>query len=78
MSQLSEYEQKSLSKLGQSIELGNWSNDALVQLIELTGDYLNLQTISDYAKSQNLSYNGVKKTRNIVKIKNVKFVIDNY
>jgi hypothetical protein len=38
---------------------------------------LNLKTISDYAKENNLSYNGVKKCRENVEIFNVKFVIDN-
>ncbi len=56
---------------------GELSNETLVQIIELAGSFLNLQTIPEYAKSNNLSYNGVKKTREIVKIFNVKFVIDN-
>lgn len=77
MNKLSEYELLSLKKLGQSIQSGKWSNDGLVQLIELSGEFLNLQTIPDYAKSRNLSYNGVKKTRIIKEIKGVKFVIDN-
>jgi hypothetical protein len=49
----------------------------LVQFIEVAGSFLNLQTIPDYAKKHNLSYNGVKKHREIVTIFNVKFVIDN-
>lgn len=77
MNKLSEYESLSISKLGKSIVEGKWTNDGLVQLIELAGDYLNLQTIPDYAKARKLSYNGVKKTRVIRKIKGVKFVIDN-
>jgi hypothetical protein len=52
-------------------------NDSLVQLIELCGKYLNLQTIPDYAKEYNMSYNGVKKHRKIVVIFNTKYVIDN-
>ncbi len=53
------------------------SNDDLVQVIELCGMLLNIQTIPDYAKENNMSYNGVKKNRQITKIFNVKFVIDN-
>lgn len=56
---------------------GDFTNDDLVQFIESAGKYLNLQTIPDYAKDNNLSYNGVKKYRKIVEIFNVKFVIDN-
>ena len=77
MTELSQYEILALHKLGESIQQGKWSNEGLVQLIELAGDYLNLATIPDYAKSNNLSYNGVKKTRVIRKIFNTKFVIDN-
>lgn len=77
MTKLSQYETLALQKLGESIHHGRWSNDGLVQLIELTGDYLNLKTIPDYAKSTRLSYNGVKKTRTIKTLFNTKFVIDN-
>ena len=78
MGKLSDYEQKSLEKLGESLHKGNWSNEGLVQLIELCGMYLNLETIPSYAKKNKLSYNGVKKFRKIWNFCGVKFVIDNY
>lgn len=53
------------------------NNDSLVQVIELCGSLLNLKTIPNYAKENNLSYNGVKNNRNIIKLFNVKLVIDN-
>lgn len=56
---------------------GELSNNDLVQLIEVAGSFLNLQTISNYAKAKNLSYNGVKNHREIIEIFNVKFVVDN-
>lgn len=56
---------------------GKINNAEMVQLIELCGLYLNLQTISEYAKEHKMSYNGVKNHRKIVKIFNVKFVVDN-
>lgn len=56
---------------------GNISNEEMVQLIELLGSYLNIASIPDYAKQNNLSYNGVKKTRNIITLFNQKFVVDN-
>ena len=52
-------------------------NSELVQIIELCADFLNLETISNYAKNNGMSYNGVKKCRNIIIIKGIKFVIDN-
>lgn len=63
--------------LSERIKNNELSNDDLVQLIEHIGSYLNLATIPDYAKQNNLSYNGVKKFRTIKTIFNTKFVIDN-
>jgi uncharacterized protein involved in outer membrane biogenesis len=56
---------------------GQLSNNDLVHFIEQVGRYLNLETIPDCAKRLNITYNGVKKTKQIVEIFNVKFVIDN-
>jgi hypothetical protein len=56
---------------------GELSNNDLVQLIEVAGAFLNLKTISEYAKDNNLTYNGVKNHRKVVEIFNTKFVIDN-
>ena len=61
----------------QKFQDGELDNNTLVQLIEQAGNYLNLMTIPDYASANNMSYNGVKKTRKIVELFNVKFVIDN-
>lgn len=70
---------KILHRFSELIEKENaLTNSDLIQIIEHIGAYLNLQTISDYAKSNNISYNGTKKFRKTVKIFNVKFVIDNY
>lgn len=74
---LSEYELKSIEKLEKSIMNGNFSNNGLVQLIELIGTYLNIDTIPNYCKKNNISYNGAKKNRNTRIIFGVKFVIDN-
>lgn len=75
--QLSEFETNKLNELGQSIQNEEWTNDGIVQLIELAGSFLNLKTITDYAKENNLSYNGVKNHRETKQIFGVKFVIDN-
>jgi hypothetical protein len=53
------------------------NNDSLVQIIELSGMLLNLKSISNYAKDNDLSYNGVKHHRNIVELFGNKFVLDN-
>jgi len=56
---------------------GNLNNDSLVQIIELCAALLNLRTIADYARENDLSYNGVKKCRHTRTIAGVKYVIDN-
>lgn len=74
---MTEKEQITLQKFERYVYENEISNDFLVQLIEHAGSYLNLQTISDYAKANGLSYNGVKNCREIREIFNVKFVIEN-
>lgn len=74
---MSEYEQKSLDKLGQTIQDSKWSNEGLVKLIELAGSYLNLETIPQYASRTGMSYPGVKNHRKTITVFNQKFVIDN-
>jgi hypothetical protein len=77
MNKTTENTNKLLELISNKFQNEELNNDSLVQIIELAGNYLNLQTISDYAKTNHKSYNGVKKCRNVVKIFNVKFVIDN-
>lgn len=60
-----------------SIVSGELNNNDLVQIIELCGSYLNLRTISHYAKTEGLSYNGVKNFRSSVVLFGKKFIIDN-
>lgn len=68
---------KILKNIYLGVENNLLSNDDLIRIIEQSGAFLNLQTISDYAKENKMSYNGVKKFRKTVKIFNVKYVIDN-
>ncbi|MFH2029666.1 MAG: hypothetical protein ABIJ40_03450 [Bacteroidota bacterium] len=75
---MTEYERNILDRISQLVMKGKLSNEFLVQNIELAGSFLNLQTISDYAKANNLSYNGVKNHREVRNLFNVKFVVDNY
>lgn len=80
MNKLTEYELLAIKKLGESIHQGKWSNEALVELIKLAGEYLNLKTIPDYCKETGLTYPGAIKPvkgRKVESIFNVKFIIDN-
>jgi hypothetical protein len=51
--------------------------EKLLECLVEIGGVLNLKTIPDYSKENKISYNGVKKFREVRKIFNVKFVIDN-
>lgn len=75
--QLSEYEKLSINKLGQSIHAGKWSNEGMVQCIELLLDYLNPVTIQQYADNVGKTYNGIKKTKPATKILDQKYILDN-
>jgi hypothetical protein len=69
--------EKLISFLDSKMYDKSFNNSDLVQFIESVGKYLGLQTLPDYAKENNMSYNGVKKFREVREIFNVKFVIDN-
>lgn len=69
--------QKLIDFVSLKFESGELDNDSLVELFKHTGRYLNLMTISDYAKAKGMSYEGVKKCRKTEIIFGVKFVIDN-
>lgn len=69
--------QKLLSFLDEKMYDGSFTNEDLVRFIESVGKYLGLQTLPDYGKENNMSYNGVKKFREVKEILGVKFVIDN-
>lgn len=63
--------------IDQKFKSGELDNRSLVKIIEQCGDYLNLKTPSAYRKAHGLSYNGVRKCRNVQKIFGVRFVVDN-
>jgi hypothetical protein len=63
--------------ISKKFEVGELDNDSLIQIIKECGWYLNLMTISDYARLNKMSYNGVKNHRKLVSLFDVTFVIDN-
>ena len=75
--QLTDTEQQVIDRYGKYLHEKNPSSDFLIQIIELTGGHLNLETISAYSKRTGISYNGVKNCRETIGLFNVKFVIDN-
>ena len=78
--QLSDYESRAIERFYQTIQEGKWTNNGIVQLIELAGSILNLQTVPDYSKAMSISDRAARnptKTREIIEVFNVSFVIDN-
>ena len=69
---------KLISFLDEKMYDKSFTNNDLVLFIESVGKYLGLQTLPDYAKENKMSYNGVKKFREVREILGVKFVIDNF
>ena len=64
-------------RLFECIHNGEINNADMVKIIEHCFIILNLQTLSDYAKTHNISYNGAKLRKNNIILANVKFIIDN-
>lgn len=65
-------------ELFQNYESGEISDEQLVQLIELASNYLNLKTITNYAKANKITYNGaLKRKLHKITIDKITFIIDN-
>jgi S-adenosylmethionine synthetase len=77
MQNTNELTKKICNRISDYILDGSLTNDQVVQIIEHAGQYLNLKTIADYAEKNKLSYNGVKKHRQIITLFGCKLVIDN-
>ena len=76
MTQLTEYENIVLKKLGESIHKGKWSNEGMVKLIELIGEYLNPLSIQEFADEKGISYQAARKHKQTVLFRH-KFIVDN-
>lgn len=68
---------KLLKFVATKFEAGELDNQSLVELIQQAGAYLNLATIADYARKNNMSYEGAKKYRHTEELFGIKFVVDN-
>jgi hypothetical protein len=58
MEKFTELESKVINRLGDMVQKNELSNECLVKIIEELGGFLNLKTISDYSKTNPISYNG--------------------
>jgi hypothetical protein len=65
------------NRLDQYVHAGALSNDDMVQIIELLGDYLNLATRAEWVRRTGKSYNGGKNHRRNIRLFGATFIIDN-
>jgi len=63
--------------ISKNYETGSLNDSDLVQIIELCGQYLGIKTRSQYAKDNQISYNGVKHHRKNIGLFGCNFVFDN-
>lgn len=64
--QLSEYEQKAITKFCQSFYQGKWSEAGLVSIWKLIGeDFLNLVSVDEYAKKIGITPQGLRKSNKV-------------
>ena len=72
-----ELKDKLILNVMKGVDQNMLSNEDLIDIIKTCGAYLNLCTISDYARDKNISYNGAKNFRESIDIFGVKFIVDN-
>jgi hypothetical protein len=80
MTDIQQNTNKLIRFISEKFEKGQLNNESLVQIIELCGAYLNISTVAQYARQNNMSYNGAQKPakgRKINHIFGLKFIIDN-
>lgn len=68
---------KLLNFVSDKFMAGELDNQSMVEFIKLSGSFLNLMTIADYARTNKMSYEGAKRFRHTEEIFGVRFVVDN-
>lgn len=73
---------KIIQHLCERVQNNELTNDEIINIIESLSCYLNLETISHFAKRKALSYNGVLKQIETGKLKtidffSIKFIVEN-
>lgn len=69
--------QQCATRIAELFEGWQINNADLVQIIEVCGQYLNIQTRANYAKQNGLSYNGTKHHRQNISLFGNTYIIDN-
>lgn len=74
---MSEKEVDVLNRLGRWIINNDPSEEFLVKLIERNLDFAGITPVQKYANANGITYQGVVKTRKIIKLLGINVVIDN-
>lgn len=76
MAELTQREQNIVDRIEELIYKGEISQHCQVQIIELIGKYLGIETIQDKANTTGKSYNGIKKTYRTIDLFGCKFCLE--
>ena len=76
---MTDYERKILTQIGTLYQEGKLTDEFMVSNMKQCEEYLNLKSISEYAKSIGKTSQGVRmyRKKNIIKICNFQMIIDN-
>ena len=77
--QMNDYERKILTQIGTLYQEGKLTDEFMVSNLKQCEEYLNLKSISEYAKSIGKTPQGVRRysNKNIIKICNFQMIKDN-
>lgn len=74
---LSDYEQRAIQRFGQTVLDGQWSKHGLVSLLKvIINNFLQLKRVSNYAKQNNRTTQGLRNNPDIIKIDGIQMIID--
>ena len=74
---MTQKEQNIINRIEEIITTDGVSNEFLVSLLKLSCEYLVLERVSETAKRENKTTQGIRKFRNIVKICGYQLTINN-
>jgi len=76
MTQLTDYEEKVLNRLGELMHNGDVSNSFMVECLKLVADYSNLSSVKQYSQRNGISPQGTLKYRPVFKLAGFTVITD--
>lgn len=76
--ELSDYEKRAISKFGQSVVDGMWTNDGLVSLLKvIVADFLQAKRVSRFASDNKMTTQWARQRSDVFEIDGYQFIPDN-